>query len=138
MEKFENIFLGRGWKFPPTFSKSKLGVIMLSDEEIVHNSLVVLLSTIPSERIMKPDYGCDLRDFIFEALEVSLIKRMTDRIEQNIIKFEPRVKVINIETEDLSIPYGRIDIHVHYLIKATNSRYNLVYPFYLEEGKVIP
>lgn len=138
MENIENIFLGRGWKFPPTFSKAKSQVQMLSNEEVVHNSLVVLLSTMPTERIMRPEYGCDLQDFLFETLEVSTIKRMTDRIEQNIIQFEPRVRVINIQTEDFSTPDGRIDIHVHYEIKASNSRYNLVFPFYLEEGKIKP
>ena len=138
MENFENIFLGRGWAFPPSFSKSQREVKILTNEELIHNSLMVLISTIPTERIMQPDYGCDLRDFFFEPLEVSLIKRMTDRIEQNIIKFEPRVRVIKIDTEDLNATDGRIDIHVHYEIKATNSRYNLVFPFYLEEGKVKP
>lgn len=138
MEKTENIFLGKGWKFPPAFSSTTKTVHMVSNEENIYNSLKVLVSTLPQERIMQPKYGCNLQDFLFEPLDLGTSKRMTDRIEQSIIQFEPRVRVIKIETEDLIFEQGIINIHVHFEIKATNSRYNLVFPFYVEEGKVKP
>ncbi len=138
MEKFENIFLGIGWKFPPSFVKSQGEIIMVKNEENIHNSLSVLIATLPGERILQPEYGCDLTDFLFEGIDVSLHKRMADRIEQSIIKFEPRVKVLKIEFEDLLYKEGKIEVQVHYEIKATNSRHNLVYPFYIEEGLVKP
>ena len=138
MEKTENIFLGKGWKFPPAFSSTIRSVNMVSNEENIYNSLKVLISTLPQERIMQPKYGCNLQDFLFEPLDLSTAKRMTDRIEQSIIQFEPRVRILKIDTEDLIFEQGTINIHVHYEIKATNSRYNLVFPFYVEEGKVKP
>lgn len=138
MEHIESKFLGIGWKFPPSFSKLNKEVEMIRDEFNVHNSLEVLLATLPGERIMQPLYGCSLQDFMFEPLTTGLVTRMTDRIESAIISFEPRVKVLRIEIEDLVVEQGKVNIHVHYEIKSTNSRYNLVYPFYIEEGRVNP
>lgn len=138
MEKIESKFLGIGWKYPPSFSMHSQGVEMVKDEVNVHNSLEVLLATLPGERIMQPQYGCSLEDFLFEPITTSIITRMTDRIEQAIISFEPRVRVLNVSIVDFVAEAGKIDIHVHYEIKSTNSRYNLVYPFYVEEGKVKP
>lgn len=136
MEHIENKFLGRGWKFPPTFSQVLAEVEMVTDVQNVHNSLQVLLATLPGERIMQPLYGCSMQDFIFEPLTTSLITRMTDRIERAILSFEPRVRVLNVALDDFIAEKGKVDIHVHYEIKSTNSRYNLVYPFYIEEGRV--
>ena len=138
MEKIESKFLGIGWKFPPAFSLYSQTVEMVKDEANVDNSLEVLLATLPGERIMQPLYGCSLQDFLFEPMTTVLITRMTDRIERAIISFEPRVRVLNVSIDDLVAEAGKIDIHVHYEIKTTNSRYNLVYPFYVEEGKVRP
>lgn len=138
MEITDNKFLGIGWKFPPSFSKLTHNVTMVSEEANVHNSLQVLIATLPRERIMQPDYGCSLNDFLFEPLDTALAARMTDRIEAAIIKFEPRVRVIKVNLEDLIYTEGKINIHVHFEIKATNSRYNLVYPYYIEEGRVQP
>lgn len=138
MENIENKFLGKGWKFPPSFSKHNQSVQMVKDELNVHNSLEVLVATLPGERIMQPSYGCSLQDFLFEPMTTALISRMRDRIEAAIISFEPRVRVLDVSIVDLVVEAGKVDIHVHYEIKSTNSRYNLVYPFYIEEGKVRP
>lgn len=138
MEHIENKFLGIGWKFPPSFSKVTKQVQMVTDEPNVHNSLQILLATLPGERIMQPLHGCSLQDFLFEPLTTALITRMTDRIERAIITFEPRIRVLRIVIEDLVVLEGKVNIHVHYEIKSTNSRYNLVYPFYIEEGKIQP
>lgn len=138
MENIENKFLGVGWKFPPSFSQYTQTAELVKDAENVHNSLEVLLSTLPGERIMQPLYGCSLQDFLFEPMTTALVTRMTDRIERAIITFEPRVRVLRVAIDNLVFEEGKVDIHVHYEIKTTNSRYNLVYPFYIEEGKVKP
>lgn len=129
----ENSFLGRGWSFPPIFKRGDHGVIMADEEEDIKQSLIILLSTIKGERIMQPDYGANMEDLLFEPLNVSFTKRMSENIERAILFFEPRIK-----TEDINFNQdyenGLVEIRIEYLIIATNNRRNIVYPYYISEG----
>ncbi len=129
----ENTFLGRGWSFPPVFTRGDHGVALVDEEEDIKQSLIILLSTIKGERVMQPDYGANMEEFLFEPLNVSFAKRMSDKIERAILFYEPR-----IETDDISYNQdnqnGLVEIRIDYTIIATNNRRNIVYPFYLNEG----
>lgn len=131
-ENTERSFLGTGWSFHPEFSLSE-GILMVSEVDDIKESLEILLSTIPGERVLQPDYGCDLSLLLFEPLSTSLVTFMQDLIRRAILIYEPRVKVegIQIETTELE---GIINIILDFTVKITNSRYNLVYPFYTEEA----
>ena len=88
----ENSFLGRGWSFPPQFSKEAKSAVMLSDEEDIRNSLEILLSTTVGERIMQPDYGCNLDILLFEPINLSLSTYIKDLVFNAIYLFEPRIQ----------------------------------------------
>ncbi|MBR5411959.1 MAG: GPW/gp25 family protein [Fibrobacter sp.] len=124
-------FLGRGWKFPLKFEN---GAIAMSEaEEDVDESLRILLGTYPGERLMRPDYGCRLRDYCFRNYEESTIVQLDEEIRNAIDNFEPRVTVENTDykMDDVN---DILQIIVDYKVIATNSRRNLVYPFYINEG----
>ena len=105
---------------------------MLSGEEDIESSLQILLSTALGERIMQPKFGCNLSDMVFENLDVTLQTEMKNRIEVAILFYEPRVDLEGIAlTPDET--GGLIIIDVRYIVRATNTRGNLVYPFYLTE-----
>ncbi len=129
----ENSFLGRGWSFPPVFARGENGVEMADEEEDIRQSLIILLSTIKGERIMQPDYGANMEELLFEPLNVSFAKRMSESIERAILFYEPRIK-----TDDISFNQdnenGLVEIRIDYTIIATNNRRNMVYPYYLNEG----
>lgn len=130
----ENSFLGRGWSFPPAFFKKEdNGVVMVEEEEDIRQSLIILLSTTQGERIMRPGYGANLEELVFEPLSVSFAKRMSDRIERAILFYEPRVK-----TDDITFrqdnEHGLVEVRIDYTIIATNNRRNVVYPYYFNEG----
>ena len=126
-------FLGTGWAFPPEFIPNKNSVKMIADEEDVRNSLEVLLSTTIGERIMQPTYGCDLKKLLFEPLDASLKAYIEDLLQTAILYHEARIQLNGIEL--VTVPEaGRIDIHLDYTIRTTNSRYNFVFPFYKREG----
>jgi phage baseplate assembly protein W len=133
MDTDNNSFLGRGWSFPPTFKKGEYGVVMVQDEEDINQSLKILLSTIKGERIMVPEYGSNMEDLLFEPLTVSFAKRMSAAIERAILFHEPRIKTDDIsfrqDTEE-----GLVELKIEYTIIATNSRRNIVYPYYKNEG----
>ena len=131
-----NSFLGTGWSFPPQFSKTGKNVKMISDEEVIRNSLEVLLATRVGERLMQPKYGCNLDVMLFEPINITLQTFIKDLVFTSIFYYEPRVKPEDVK---LSVPNqdGSILIEVQYTIRATNTRYNLVYPFYLQEGTLL-
>jgi uncharacterized protein len=128
-----NSFLGRGWSFPPTFDRNTRQVVMLDGEADIKSSLQVLLSTAIGERIMQPKYGCNMDDLVFETLDTSLKTEIKNRIEIATLFFEPR---INLEKTELiqSETGGMILVSIDYVVVTTNTRYNLVFPFYLSEG----
>ena len=127
-------FLGTGWSFPPTFSKKTNKVMLTSDEEDINKSLEILLSTTIGERFLQPMYGCNLENYVFEAMSASTETSIKITVKSAILLFEPRIKLLVVELLDDFITEGRIDISVNYEVINTNNRYNLVYPFYLNEA----
>jgi uncharacterized protein len=125
-------FLGRSWSFPPTFTRAGT-VSMVSGEDAIRSSLAILLSTELGERIMRPDYGCDLHAMLFDRMDVSAPALLKDMVETAILYHEPRIKLLRLGLTPLP-EQGRIDLTIEYLVRATNARSNYVYPFYLQEG----
>ncbi|RRB07761.1 GPW/gp25 family protein [Larkinella rosea] len=133
MDPFEQTFLGRGWAFPPEFNPVSGQAKMLSNEEDIQSSLKILLATRVGERIMQPSFGCNLDIMLFEPISTTLKARVKDLVFTAIYNYEPRIRPLSVsligKDED-----GIVEVEVEYEVKATNSRYNLVYPFYLNEG----
>jgi uncharacterized protein len=134
MSKKDKSFLGRGWAFPPGFSLESETSLMVSEEDDIHQSLIILLSTRLGERVMQPQYGCNLQTMMFEKVEKSTITFLRDSIESAILYHEPRIKLLDIQVGSEPDQNERIFIDIIYMIRATNTRSNLVYPFYLTEA----
>jgi uncharacterized protein len=134
MSKIIKSFLGTGWGFPPSFSSKGSEVGMLSDEEDIKSSLEILLTTRPGERVMRPDYGCNLDELVFEPLTTTFKTYMKDLISTAILYYEPRIEVNSIDLDDTGELEGRILIVIDYTVSATNTRFNFVFPFYKNEA----
>lgn len=130
-------FLGTGWGFPPSFEAQRGGVVMASDEEDIEQSLKILLSTRLGERIMLPDYGCNLEDLLFSPMDLTLKTFVRDQIQTAILYHEPRIDPIKVDFSESNDLEGELLILVEYIIRATNSRKNMVFPFYKGEGTEI-
>lgn len=128
-----NTIIGRGWAFPVSFSRGSNAANMVQDEDDVVQSLRILLSTIQRERVLEPDFGLDLVQMIFEPLSVPAAALLTRKIEKAILNYEPRIELDNVDYVQ-DVEKGRIDITIEYTIRATNTRTNLVYPYYFNEG----
>ncbi|MDZ8025861.1 MAG: GPW/gp25 family protein [Nostoc sp. SerVER01] len=129
-------FLGTGWSFPPTFNQDTGTVEMVSDEEDIVQSLEIILSTRPAERIMQPDFGCELSQFLFEEISQGLITGIKGTISDALLYHEPRIDVEDINIDE-SEKEGLLLISVTYTVRVTNSRFNLVYPFYINEAHTV-
>lgn len=128
-------FLGIGWSFPPTFHQDGT-VEMVADEEDIVQSLEIILSTRPAERVMQPDFGCELSQFLFEEISQSTITGIRGTISDALLYHEPRIDVEDINIDE-SAEEGLLLISVTYTVQVTNSRFNLVYPFYINEAQTV-
>ena len=127
-------FLGRGWGFPPEFNRLTKAVNMLEDEADIKSSLEILLSTRLGERVMVPNYGCNLDELLFKPLTLTLKTFVIDLIKTAILYYEPRIDLNKIAIDPTDELEGVLLINLDYTVRATNSRKNMVYPFYKAEG----
>ena len=132
----DKAFLGVGWCFPPEFHKhaDSVGVKMVVEEDDIRESLKILMATRPGERIMQPSYGCGLHAMVFESVNESTITEIRDVVERAVLFFEPRITLESIDVNTDSAYEGRVNIRLNYSIRRTNTRSNVVYPFYFIEG----
>lgn len=126
-------FLGTGWSFPPEFSL-RAGVRMVSAEEDIRQSLHIVLATVPGERVMRPDFGAGIKQQVFGTIDETTITILKDAIGRAILFFEPRVKVEDIVADTAQVMDGRLDFSIDYTIIGTNTRHNVVFPYYCLEG----
>jgi len=133
--------VGRGWGFPPTFSKRNLGaagmecgVEMVEGAEDIEQSLTLLFGTSPGERPLVPRYGCDVKRFLFQALELTIQTELQDTLSTAILNWEPRIHVNDLQVDASGYPDSVLKVSLDYTVIATNSRINRVFPLYLDEG----
>lgn len=134
MRGTDSSFLGTGWTFPPTFTRAGYRVEMASGERDIRESLWVLFSTTPGERLMVPRYGCTLWEMVFRAIDTGLMTDLEDAVAVAILDWEPRIDVVEVKVQPDATVDGKVLVSVEYVVRQTNSRSNLVYPFYVEEG----
>jgi len=137
MSNAEYPFLGTGWAFPPVFEYDTAKVTLVSGIKDIEESLNILLSTSLGERVMQPKYGCNLTQHVFDPLDSAVIGYITDRVQNAILFFESRITIENITVTPADSPEmleGRFTIAVEFSIPNTNSRFNYVYDYYLNEA----
>ena len=127
-------FLGRGWGFPVTFGNQGRAITVAEAEEDIRQSLEILLSTHVGERVLNPTFGWKRDSLMFEPMSTSFAAYLMREIETVILFFEPRIKLNTVNFESEPDQEGLVLIKIDYTIKTTNTRTNLVYPFYVTEA----
>ncbi len=134
MRDKNNSFLGQGWAFPPAFNYERGTTELVENEKDIVESMKIILGTIPGERVMFPTFGCPIQKFVFESNSATQKTMLKDAIYDALLFNEPRIKVEKIEISDDTLVHGLINIHVQYKVIITNTRSNMVFPFYFKEG----
>jgi len=127
-------FLGKGWSFPPIFDLKSKNIKMVSKEEDIKQSLSIYFATQVKERVMRPNYGTILNDFVYDAVTKQKLNLLSILLKKSIRNNEPRIIVDALEIDDSKFRDGLLNIHVSYTIQSNNVRDNIVYPYYLMEG----
>jgi phage baseplate assembly protein W len=127
-------FLGKGWKFPVQVDGS--GRITLSQfEEDIREAIRIILLTSKGERVMRPEFGAGLHDFVFETMSATNIGAIQSAIQDALIEWEPRIELLSVKVEPDSGEVGKLLIDVDYRVRANNTQFNLVFPFYVSQGQ---
>lgn len=127
-------FLGVGWRFPLQVTPN--GRIAQSRyEQKVEEAIVLILSTSPGERPMLPDFGCGIHQLLFAPNDSRTIALTVHLVRQALTKFEARIDVLDVHAQNTAEAPNLLLIRINYRVRATNAIGNLVYPFYINEGR---
>jgi phage baseplate assembly protein W len=126
-----NGFLGKGWKFPVGVDK-RGGVALSESEKKIKESILIILGTEKGERVMRPEFGCDIHDFVFSIINTSTLTQIQSAVKEALLLWEPRIELLSVEFYKERIDDGILDISIDYKVRRTNTEFNLVYPFYLQ------
>ena len=128
-------FLGRGWKFPVQIDGLTGKIAMLENEQDIREAIWIILATAKGERVMRPDFGCGIHDFVFASMDVATIGMIESKVREALIRWEPRIELTRINVSPGKAADGKLEIAIDYRVRSTNNQFNLVYPFYLNEGQ---
>ncbi len=130
----KDVFLQTGWNFFPQIISDGSRIQDLTYNNDIIQSLRILFTTLPGQRIGQQLYGCDLMQYVFKPINNSLISNMENTIRTAVTLYEPRIKLIQLKVyTNTEVPH-RLDIDLVYILSKTNSRYNITIPFYIMEG----
>lgn len=124
-------FLGKGWKFPVEIDE-RGGVALSQYEEKIRESILIILRTAKGERVMRPDFGCDIHDFVFSTINTSTLTMIESAVKEALVLWEPRIDVLSVQIFKERINDGILLVSIDYRVRKTNTEFNLVYPFYLK------
>lgn len=127
-------FLGLGLAFPLAVDTNG-ALATVAYEEDIRQSIRIILATNPGERVMRPEFGAGLRDFVFEPADTGTMHRIRQRVQEALIDWEARIDVLEVAGTLDTATKSTVFIRITYRVRASNSLANLVYPFYLQEGQ---
>ena len=128
-------FLGVGWGFPVKPDPATGRLRFAAYEDDVEQAIQIILLTERGERPMLPEFGGGLRRFLFERNSPATRHAIEHVVRTSLIDWEPRIDVDRVEVTSDDVQPNLLLIHVDYVVRATNSFYNRVYPFYLLEAR---
>ncbi|RPI34711.1 MAG: phage baseplate protein [Chloroflexota bacterium] len=126
--------VGRGWSFPPNVGRQG-GIALTNDRNELNQSIFIILSTSPGQRVMRPTFGCRLHELVFAPNNSYTVAQARRYVEEALGMWEPRITVVNVDVNPDFKDTSRLVIEVEYEVKATHDRRSLVYPFYLIPGE---
>jgi Bacteriophage baseplate protein W len=127
-------FLGRGWAFPIAIGPDGEIALAVGPQD-VREAVRLILETEPGERVMRPDFGGGLRNLVFAPLSTGTLSLIRHRVEQALIRWEPRIDLDEVRVAADAARPGLVQIEIDCHVRSTNTFYNLVYPFFLQEAE---
>ena len=121
-------FLGTGWSFPVR-TNSRGAIERATDETDIEESIRIILGTAKGERVMRPEFGCDVHDYAFAVVDTTTRTLISSSVREALTRWEPRISVERVDTSTAELDAGRLLVDIDYRVRTSNTRRNLVYPF---------
>ena len=129
-----NEFIGSGWGFPVDVDKTG-GIRLVSRDTEIEQSIRLILSTAPGERVMRPEFGCGIHDHVFDGVNGRTMGRIAFAVRESLRRWEPRIDVIEVSVTRHPVESAGLLLDIRYTPRDSNDPRNLVYPFYLIPGE---
>lgn len=129
-----NSFLGQGFKFPVQVDPVTGRMMTSSYEQDIEEAVYIILMTRKGERVRNPEFGCSIHEFMFGTLDFTSLKEIERSVEEALILWEPRINEIAVEAILDEADSGKLLVKIGYSVRTTNNPFNLVFPFYMNEG----
>jgi uncharacterized protein len=130
----ERTFLGTGWRFPIRINP-RGGLSYSSGVQDIQEAIWIILSTDQHERQMLPQFGCGMQSYVFTPNSPTTQGSIAHEVRQALTEWEPRIDVLDVRVDATSDEPNKLLIRVDYRVRSTNAFHNLVYPFYIQEGR---
>lgn len=130
----EDSFLGRGFGFPVNVEPATGQFRESAGEEDIRQAIYLILSTRKGERVMRPEFGCDIYNFMFGTMDDASVHLMEEAVTEALMRWEPRIRALKVSAVMSETDSGVLEFHIQYTVRSTNSMYNMVYPFFISEG----
>jgi phage baseplate assembly protein W len=127
-------FLGRGWRFPVAVDAATLNIAMSAYEQDIKEAILIILSTAKGERVMRPDFGCGIHDYVFAPMDVGTLGGVETSVTEALTLWEPRILITGVKAEPDRSDLGKLLVSITYRVRSTNNEFNMVYPFCLNRG----
>ena len=124
--------LGTGWKFPLQVD-AQGGIATAQFDQRVAESISFILGTAQGERVMLPDFGCQIHDLVFDPINVLTQGRVMQLVRKGLVEYEPRIDVLDVQVSNTPGQPNLLLIRIDYRVRSNNAFQNLVYPFYITE-----
>jgi uncharacterized protein len=105
---------------------------MVTGEEAVRQSVLLLLATVPGERVMRPDFGCNLQRFVHDPNDDTTAGLVLHEVARALACFEPRVEVVALDATPADDEPSRLDVLLTYRVRGTLNRHDVVVPVRLD------
>lgn len=129
-------FLGSGLSFPlRTDVRGQL--VLVSGSEDIEQSIRIILSTRPGERVMRPTFGCNVQDLLFEPQSAATASRLQESVYEALVMWEPRIEVLSVDVNEDDDQPGALLVEINYEIKAIHDTRSIVHPFYLADEQEV-
>lgn len=126
-------FLGQGFKFPIRLN-GRGGLSYVSGEVSIAESIWIILSTPLRSRVMEPEFGCNIHDYLFAPNNPNTVAAIVHGVQKALVRLEPRIDVLDVRATAHPETPNALLISIDYRVRANNAMHNLVYPFYINEG----
>ncbi len=125
-----NPIIGRGWQFPPALDQRGT-VALTGDEDEIEQAIRIILSTVPGQRVMRPDFGCRIHELVFAPNDATTAGLAIRYVSEALGRWEPRITLRNVDVSpDMEDP-SRLLVKVDYQVVTKHNPRSLVFPFYL-------